>query len=87
VPTSAHSAYYSHRSGAGVFNAGTLRWTCALGDRCRPHELGPRTRRFVRQVTVTVLREIARGPAGLRHPAVDNVHRFTLSSRNVVPAS
>ena len=87
VHTSAQSAYYSHRSGAGVFNAGTLRWTCALGDRCRPHELGPRTRRFVRQVTVNVLHAFARGPAGAASPAVDNVHLFSLSSRNAVPAS
>ena len=40
-----------HRqSGAGVFTAGTLRWGCALVDRCdRP--LGPVTRRFVSIVT------------------------------------
>ncbi|RYU13043.1 N,N-dimethylformamidase beta subunit family domain-containing protein [Nocardioides iriomotensis] len=87
VSTSAQSVYYSHRSGAGVFNAGTLRWTCALAARCQPHVLGSRTRRFVRQVTVNVLREFARGPSGVRHPAADNLRRFALSSRNVVPAS
>jgi hypothetical protein len=87
VQTSAQSVYYSDRSGAGVFNAGTLRWTCALADRCRPHHLGARTRRFVRAVTLNVLREFARGPAGARRPALDNLHRFALPSRNLVPAS
>jgi len=49
--------------------------------------LGARTRRFVRQVTVNVLREFARGPASARHPAVDNLHRFALPSDNLVPVS
>ena len=34
VTTSAQAVYYTTTSGAGVFNAGTLRWTCALGTRC-----------------------------------------------------
>jgi hypothetical protein len=87
VATSAQSVYYSAPSGAGVFNAGTLRWTCALVDRCAPYRLGDRTRRFVRTVTVNVLRTFARGPAGTAHPAVDNVRRFPLPMQNQVPAS
>ena len=40
VVTVAHSVYFTTPSGAAVFNAGTLRWGCALVDRCeRP--LGP----------------------------------------------
>jgi hypothetical protein len=42
---------------------------------------------FVNRVTSTVLRTFARGPAGRRHPAVDNVARFHLSVLNTVPAS
>lgn len=87
VPTSAQSVYYSAASGAGVFNAGTLRWTCALVDRCSPYRLDERTRRFVRKVTVNVLRTFARGPAGTARPALDNVHRFPLPTQNQVPAS
>ena len=86
VRTSAEATYYTTRSGAGVFNAGTLRWTCALADRC-PSALTRRTVRFVGRVTGTVLREFARGPAGRRHPAHDNVARFDLSPQNLVPAS
>lgn len=86
VTTSTQSVYYSASSGAGVFNAGTLRWGCALVDRCeRP--LGSATARFVRTVTGTLLREFARGPVGERHPARDNVERFGLSAVNTVPAS
>ena len=38
--------------------------------------LTARTVRFVSRVTATVLREFARGPAGRRHPAHDNVARL-----------
>jgi N,N-dimethylformamidase beta subunit-like protein len=87
VPTSTQSVYYTARSGAGVFTAGTLRWTCALVGHCRPYDLAPRTRRFTRMVTLRVLRVFAAGPAGRRHPAHDNVGRFALSPVNSVPAS
>jgi hypothetical protein len=87
VPTSAQSVYYTATSGAGVFNAGTLRWTCALVDRCSPYRLGDRTRDFVRRVTVNVLHAFARGPAGTAHPAADNVRRFPFPKQNQVPVS
>jgi len=86
VATSAQSVYYSTPSGAGVFNAGTLRWGCAMVDRCeRP--LGRETQRFTRTVTGTILTEFARGPVGARFPARDNVDAFDLSPVNTVPAS
>ena len=86
VTTSSQSIYYSAPSGAGVFNAGTLRWGCAMVDRCeRP--LGAATLRFTRAVTGTLLTEFARGPVGRRHPARDNVDDFDLSVTNTVPAS
>ena len=44
------SAYYTHSSGAGVFNSGTMRWVEAIyGD--RPHGISARTSAFVKQVT------------------------------------
>ena len=86
VVTSTQSVYYSTRSGAGVFTAGTLRWGCALIDRCeRP--LGGTTSRFVRIVTGNLLRAFATGPVGARHPARDNVRRFDLPLANSVSAS
>ena len=86
TPTSSQSTYYTVPSGAGVFTAGTLRWGCAHIDACE-HPLGARVRRFVRRVTGNLIREFAKGPAGLRHPAKDNVDAFDLASTNTVDAS
>ena len=86
VTTVAESVYYTADSGAGVFNAGTLRWGCAMVDRCeRP--LGTTTARFVKVVTGNVLKGFASGPAARRHPARDNVRDFDLSPANAVSAS
>jgi hypothetical protein len=86
VMTSSQSVYYTTGSGAGVFNAGTLRWGCAMAERCeRP--LGAGTAAFVRTVTTTLLTEFVRGPVGERHPAIDNVDDFDLSTTNSVSAS
>ncbi len=86
IATSAEASYYTWRSGAAVLDLGTLQWTCALAHRCRA-QMGQRTVRFVNRVTANVLRAFARGPAGRRHPAHDNVSRFSLSKQNLVPAS
>lgn len=86
APTAAEASYYTWRSGAGVLDVGTLHWTCALAHRCR-EPMGPRTVHFVNRVTANVLRAFARGPAGRRHPAHDNVSRFSLPTQNLVPAS
>ena len=86
VATSSQAVYYTTRSGAGVFAAGTLRWGCALVDACeRP--LGARVLRFVQRVTDNVLRTFAEGPAGRRHPARDTVTRYPLPDVNTVDAS
>jgi hypothetical protein len=66
------SAYYTHSGGAGVFNAGTMRWVEAIyGD--QPHGIGGSTPTFVRKVTQTVLRAFADGPAAGKYPAHDNL--------------
>ncbi len=87
VPTTAESIYYTTPSGAGVFTAGTLRWTCALKARCADVGASRRTRTFARKVTANLLRAMSRGPVGRRHPAHDNVARFDLPTSNQVPAS
>lgn len=74
------SAYYTVRSGAGVFDAGTMRWECALGSQCAAH-LTPAGRAFVRQTTLNLLGAFAAGPAGLVHRASDN------TSADAVPDS
>ncbi|HEY2267948.1 MAG TPA: N,N-dimethylformamidase beta subunit family domain-containing protein [Streptosporangiaceae bacterium] len=66
------SAYYTHPGGAGVFNAGTMRWVEAIfGD--EPHGINDTTAAFVRQVTANVFHAFADGPAADQHPARDNL--------------
>ncbi len=84
-PTSSQSVYYTTTSGAGVFNAGTLRWTCALHRSCGVVTVSRATERFARRVTANVLRAFARGPAGRAHPARTNLDRFALSRISGVP--
>jgi hypothetical protein len=68
--TRSNSTYYTVPSGAGVVNVGTMNWVPALG---RAHRLDAATWRFAAQVTTTLLRVFARGPAGRTHPARDNL--------------
>ena len=69
------SAYYTHPGGAGVFNAGTMRWVEAIyGD--QPHGIGGATPAFVRAVTANVLQAFAQGPAAARYPAADNLDQI-----------
>jgi hypothetical protein len=66
------SAYYTHAGGAGVFNAGTMRWVEAIfGD--SPHGISASAAAFVIQVTANVLRAFADGPAAAAYPAHDNL--------------
>ena len=66
------SAYYTHSGGAGVFNAGTMRWVEAIfGD--QPHGIDGTATAFVRQVTTNILRAFADGPAAAAYPARDNL--------------
>ncbi len=72
VNSYADSAYYTHPGGAGVYNAGTMRWVESFGG---PNAWGI-TRRcgdFTRQVTINLLRAFADGPAAQAHPARDNL--------------
>jgi hypothetical protein len=69
----ADSAYYTVRSGAGVFASGTMRWVCAMRGSLCGHGVGAAATRFVDHATDNLLRAFAAGPAGRRHPAIDNV--------------
>jgi hypothetical protein len=63
-PSFADTTYYTARSGAGVFDAGTGSWVCQLARVCAEHRRSPVTARVVRAVTVRLLRAFAHGPAG-----------------------
>ncbi|MEV8631782.1 N,N-dimethylformamidase beta subunit family domain-containing protein [Streptosporangium sp. NPDC051023] len=85
-PTTAHSAYYTAPSGAGVFSTGTMRWVCAMRGSDCGHGVTDRTALFVRAATMNVLRAFATGPAGREHPARDNLASLGLGSpRRVIP--
>jgi hypothetical protein len=68
------SAYYTHASGAGVFNTGTMRWVGAF-DPWQYGEFGVNRRggNFVKKVTANVLQAFADGPAADKYPAQDNL--------------
>ncbi len=72
VNSYADSAYYTHHGGAGVFNAGTMRWVYSMGG-TRLFGLNDRAAAFTRHVTVNLLHGFADGPAAAKHPAHDNL--------------
>jgi hypothetical protein len=74
VRSYADSAYYTHHSGAGVFNTGTMRWVESFGG-YRHYGIDRRTAQFTKRVTANVLRAFADGPAAGKHPARDNLRK------------
>ncbi|HKB31379.1 MAG TPA: N,N-dimethylformamidase beta subunit family domain-containing protein [Streptosporangiaceae bacterium] len=82
----ADSAYYTARGGAGVFASGTMRWVCAMRGRSCGHGVSNAARRFVDIATTNLLRVFAAGPAGLTHPARDNLARLHEASSFAGPS-
>ena len=79
-PPRTESVYYTVRSGAGVFNAGTLRWGCAIVDRCeRP--LGRAHRGFVAAGDRQRAARLRRGPVGTTAPGARQRGRTSTSRR------
>jgi hypothetical protein len=66
------SAYYTHRGGAGVFAAGTMRWVACCNG-LRTFGMNRRATSFTRRVTTNLLHAFADGPAASKHPARDNL--------------
>jgi hypothetical protein len=66
------SAYYTHGGGAGVFNAGTMRWVQSLAS---PYgrKLSASAGVFTGQVTSNVLQAFALGPAAIKYKAKENM--------------
>ena len=76
VNSYADSAYYTHPGGAGVFNAGTMRWVESFGPPTYRWGLTRSAGRLTRRVTANVLRAFADGPAAARYPARDNLREL-----------
>jgi N,N-dimethylformamidase beta subunit-like protein len=71
-PTYSDVTYYVARTGAGVFDAGTEDWICALPAvaACPAPGTGqPAVRRAIQAATANILTAFAAGPAGRAHPA------------------
>ena len=77
TPSFADTTYYTAPSGADVFDAGTIAWSCAVASICSA--VRGVTHRVVRAVTDNLLTAFAAGPAGLLHPARDNLVRLGIS--------
>ena len=72
------ASYYSASSGAGVFDAGTQQWQCALAGgvgtgACPVGTDDPLGDHIVQEITTRLMQAFAAGPAGLVHPARDDV--------------
>ncbi len=67
------SAYYTHKSGAGVFNAGTMRWVASMSGLGHEFGLTARTAAFTRHVSRNIVHAFAHGPAAEKFPAHDNL--------------
>ncbi|GAB3666181.1 hypothetical protein GCM10027589_31210 [Actinocorallia lasiicapitis] len=70
------AVYYTAKSGAGVFSTGTMRFVCGLRGSGCGHGVTDEARPFVARVIENVLTVFAAGPAGLTHPARDNLKDF-----------
>jgi hypothetical protein len=70
LPDASDVAYYTTRSGAAGFNAGTSDWIAQLDSN------NPVVRKVVTTVTSRLLEAFAAGPAGRSHPITDNAARY-----------
>jgi hypothetical protein len=66
---SSDASWYTTRSGAGVFDAGTSAWVCAIDDQCAPGAGGPSARKAITAISTNLLRAMALGRPGAAHPA------------------
>ena len=69
APTYSDVSYYVAASGAGVFDAGTEDWICALPAAGCLAAAPPAVRRAIQAATANILIAFAAGPAGRAHPA------------------
>ncbi len=75
-PVESDVTYYVARSRAGVFDAGTEDWACALptigmAAKCPPQAERPPVQRVIEAATRNILAAFSRGPAGREYPARD----------------
>jgi hypothetical protein len=80
TPSHSDMAYYTAPSGAGVFNVGTLGFEPKLGPLCAIQDITPVNWECqLKQMTGTIIREFAKGPAGVTHPAQPNLDQLGIA--------
>jgi len=80
-PTYSDVSYYTTAAGAGVFDAGTEDWVCALpGAGCGGFTASVLTQRAVTTATANILEAFGAGPAGHQHPAIELIPPTTRPS-------
>lgn len=77
-PSYSDMAYYTHPSGAGVFNSGTLHFETRLGPLCPPDALTPENWECqLRRMMANIFTEFAKGPVGPTFPARSNLDELS----------
>jgi hypothetical protein len=71
----ADATYYTASSGAGVIDVGTFWWIPPLKSEC-PNGPTTSTDCKIQKVVENILRDFSLGPAGDRHPSVNNLAQF-----------
>ena len=79
------ATYYTTPSGAGVFSTGTQDWVCGMDPACKGGGNGGRVAQVLGAVTTRLLQQFAVGPAGLAHPANDNLARLGVAGADKAP--
>lgn len=79
------ATYYTTASGAGVFSTGTQDWVCGMDPDCKGGGEGGRVAQVLAAISTRLLQQFAVGPAGLAHPAHDNLARLGIDGAARAP--
>ena len=82
------TTYYTAPSGAAVFSSGTQWWICGLDPGCKFAGLAvAEVHRVFTALTTRLLAAFAEGPAGTKHPAVDNLVQLGVPGATPAPVT
>ncbi len=79
--------YYTNDAGAGVFSTGTMGWCRSLPRATTVPGIPQSTTDFAKSVTLNLFNQMAAGPMGLEHPAVDDSRDVNLPKTNTTGAA
>ena len=83
----ADAVYYTTPSGAGVFESGTQDWVCGMDPFCTGPAQSGHVAPLLDAISTRLFTTFAAGPAGLAHPAIDNLTALHIrAGAHAVPA-